>query len=147
MLVFLVILSLVVSGFVLVQGLHFRSQMLTLRIATQDALCRAIADLEGLQNSDIRLNVFVQELIPVETRVPLHHSMQIPINATIPVRQSMRATVSVDVPGVGFALPFDVTIPLDMDVPVELQLPIEINKNIPVSTNVQLEVSAPVVST
>jgi hypothetical protein len=145
MLVFLVVLSLLLSGFVFIQGLAFRKQMLALRNATQAALCRAIADLEGLQNSDIRLDVFVQEEIPVETRVPLRHSMQIPVSTTIPVRQTVRATVSVDVPGVGFSLPVDVSIPLDMDVPVELQLPVEINKSIPVSTNVQLELSAPVI--
>jgi hypothetical protein len=145
MLVFLVILSLGLSAFVLAQGLFFRHQMLILRTATQGALTRAIYDLERLQKSDIALDVHVNEEIPVHTKVPLRHTLAIPINAIIPVRQDVRTTVSVDVPGVGLSLPVEVTVPLAMDVPVDLQVPVFINKNIPISTTVPLELSAPVV--
>lgn len=119
--------------------------MLNLREVTQAALCRAITDLENLQESDIALDVHVSEDIAVHTRVPLRHTLNIPIQTVIPVRQAVRTTVSVDVPGMGFSLPVDVTVPLEIDVPIDLQVPVSIDKNIPISTTVPLELDAPVI--
>jgi hypothetical protein len=134
-------LSLLLNGAVIWYGLQYRGQIRSLSTTVRQMLKEAVVDLKGLEELNLRLDVHVQDTLPVATDIPLQEEMNVTVRGAIPVRETLTTPVIVRAPG--FNVPVQVTIPLDFEVPINMELPVSIQHEVPVKTTVPIDLNLP----
>jgi hypothetical protein len=142
LLVVLVLVSLVLDVFIVVQ--FYRARQAALRLTAQ-----AAADLGALQGETIRYTFHFQDRLPVVAEVPFHEKLDVPIVAAIPISTTVSVEQTLQVPihtllgDITVEVPLNMDIPVAMTVPIDLSVPVEISRTVTVSTSVPLDLEVP----
>jgi hypothetical protein len=142
LLVILVLVSLVLDIFIVVQ--LYRARQAALRLTAQ-----AAADLAALQGETIRYTFHFQDELPIVAEVPFHEKLDVPIVAAIPISTTVSVEQTLQVPiqtllgDITVEVPLDVDIPVAMTVPIDLSVPVEISRTVTVSATVPLNLEVP----
>ncbi|GEM_PF-5394091 len=137
----LVGISLLLNAGVIWYGLRYREQIRELRRTVREMLTEAMADLKGLEELSVHLDVQVRDTLPVATDIPLKEEMTVRVRGEIPVQQTL--TTPVTVKASGLKVPVQVTIPLDFVVPIDMEMPVNIEHRVPVRTAVPIQLDLP----
>lgn len=114
-------------------------QIITARLAAQQAVADAIAVLEGFQAQTFTYTVVVDETLPIDTAIQIDETFPVAINETLPVNTTVRANVDAGILG---TIPLD--IPISTSVPVDLDFEVPIEKSLPVKTAVPVYFEVPI---
>lgn len=108
------------------------NQLLRIRSVARQGVRDAIIVLEGLQGERFEYTVVVDEVIELDTDLPIDETIPVQIRETLPIN----TTVSVPLETPFGTLPVDVpirtTIPINLDVPVRINQTFDIRADIPI---------------
>jgi hypothetical protein len=142
LLVILVLVSLVLDVFIVVQLYHAWQAALQLT-------AQAVVAVEALQGETIRYTFHFQDELPVAAEVPFHEKLDVPIVAAIPISTTVSVEQTLQVPiqtllgDIAIEVPLDLEIPVAMTVPIDLSVPVEISRTVSVSATVPLDLEVP----
>lgn len=127
-LISLLVLSLLLHVLTLGSLLRVR----TVAIGQIDAL---IKYTEQVEQDTIRVNIAIQQPIPIQATIPFNEQLNVPIKTTFPISD----TIDVETPLGNIPLPVRMTFPID------LQVPITVSQTVDISTTVNLDLDVPIV--
>lgn len=130
----LTLLSLLVSGVVLVQFLRLRSTARGI-VADTRGLVADLAD------ETFSYTVEVDQDIPLSTDVPFHEAVTVPINTVIPISTTVVVPINLRFTTYNLAVPIDTVVPVDVEVTVPFSETVSITTAVPVDVDVPLEIA------
>lgn len=130
----LALLSLLVSGVVLVQFLRLRS-------AARDIVVGTRGLVTDLADETFFYTVEVDQEIPLSTDVPFHEVVTVPINTVIPISTTVVVPVNLGFTTYNLAVPIDTVVPVDVEVTVPFSETLSIITAVPIDVDVPLEIA------
>ncbi len=122
------------TGISILLNLVILRQMLIARQAALQAISDAIVVIDNLQNQTFTQTVRVDDMLDVNTTLPISETIPVTIKETLPVND----TVMIKVLGV------DVPVTIEANLPVELSFDLVIDQNFRASASVPLELEVPI---
>lgn len=126
-LVGLLLLSLAVNIFVIWSLLDFRA-------SAYQVVFNARRSLEILTEENITADVYVDQLIPINTEIYFDQQIDIPIDMTFPLDVIVYTTINL--PGVGSQR---IAIPIRGNIPIDFTVPVPVKMTVPISTEYQIQ--------
>jgi hypothetical protein len=114
-------------------------QIVAARQAARQAIGDAVAVLEGFQRQSLSYTVVVDEILIIDTDVPLDETIPVSIDEIMPVDTIVTVTVDGGILG-----PIPLKIPIQTDVPVDLDFDVPVNQSFRIAAAVPVYFEVPV---
>jgi hypothetical protein len=112
------------------------------RAEAADALRSAAGLFDTLAQTQLAVDVEVDEVVPIEASLPLEQTYQIPLKTSVQVQQNVTTTVVV--PTLFGDRPTEINIPLDLNVPIDTVVPFTFDEPIDLSTETRVQADVPI---
>jgi hypothetical protein len=108
-------------------------QIVAARQAARQAIGDAIAVLEGFQGQSLSYTVVVDEILIIDTDVPLDETIPVSIDEVMPVDTVVTVTVDGGILG-----------PIPLNIPLQTNVPVDLDFNVPVNQSFHIAAAVPV---